>query len=925
MIDVGELDAADALLREVEHAALPEIGSVHPAMLRLALAKAILLNERDDSEAARRLLRQLSLDASAVLPEGHDIRIAIDSSLAQLQTNVGDTVASDQKLYIAIAQGAERLGEGHRSFNLTRLQLAMNILDSGDTASASTMIESVIRTSGGLNEDVLLHTAIDAALARQALSEGRHADALPLARRSHDALATRLGVEAPAVLRIRTLVAGALLATGEAAAGEAEFAAVGAALGRARPGSSDARTIRVQLAQIQSATGRCAEAEPVLRGEIDRRMAADDLTGWIPSLLEDAARCRALAGDDVGAERDLTQAFEFAQTNLPSAYDPMHMRIAGALTEFRLALADKRATAIDPARMVNTALSQNYQAETIDAQAEIDRSTAALARWRSIFLDAQWEAFTADSENQAGLDAFGAIQNATSTTANLALLAGVTRRLASTRDPAVAALLDERDATIARYSAVRQSAYAAGAGAQSSDDILTELDRLRGEVDALDTRVEAVLPDYFSLINPQAVSVEDTQALLAADEAVLLIQPTEYGTHIMLISDDGGNWQRRDALPASALAAHVRRLMFDLGATTDVSAAEAADWQEAAGGGYPFDRTTAHLLYRELIEPFEDKLAGKRHIFVVAAGAIATLPLGVLVAEEPQGRDGDASALRSTAWLAERHVMVSVPSVQALQLLRRSQSGRDGTNDTRTSFAGFGDPLLDGVATTRGGRRGGSPVAMTSLASVADLRALARLPGTAVELDRLRVAMGAPVEAVHTGTAATEAAFRAADLSSVRVLALATHGLLAGEISGATESGLVFTPPSRASQIDDGLLTMSEIATLRLDADWVILSACNTAAGDASNDALSGLARAFFLAGADTLLASQWPVRDDVATRLTVRTIEIQRDTPGVSRAEAFQRAMREIRNDIGHDSAIDTWAHPNAWAPFTLIGDGAR
>ena len=75
---------------------------------------------------------------------------------------------------------------------------------------------------------------------------------------------------------------------------------------------------------------------------------------------------------------------------------------------------------------------------------------------------------------------------------------------------------------------------------------------------------------------------------------------------------------------------------------------------------------------------------------------------------------------------------------------------------------------------------------------------------------------------------------------------------------------------------------------------------------------------------ARNLLVSHWPVRDDVAARLTVDTIKRQAADPKLSRAKAFQQAMRAIRNDVTHDSAIDTWAHPNAWAPFSLIGDGA-
>ena len=166
---------------------------------------------------------------------------------------------------------------------------------------------------------------------------------------------------------------------------------------------------------------------------------------------------------------------------------------------------------------------------------------------------------------------------------------------------------------------------------------------------------------------------------------------------------------------------------------------------------------------------------------------------------------------------------------------------------------------------------------------------------------------------------------RGTDLSGVRILAFATHGLAGGAVWETAEPGLVFTPPATPSDADDGFLTASEVLMLRLDADWVILSACNTAAGDGSAGApgLSGLARAFFYAGARNLLASHWPVDDDVAAKLTVRTIQILAGHPALSRAEAFQRAMREIRDDPSHD-ASGTWAHPAAWAPFTLPGSAA-
>jgi len=199
------------------------------------------------------------------------------------------------------------------------------------------------------------------------------------------------------------------------------------------------------------------------------------------------------------------------------------------------------------------------------------------------------------------------------------------------------------------------------------------------------------------------------------------------------------------------------------------------------------------------------------------------------------------------------------------------------------------------------------------------LKTLASLPGTSPELDRMRVALGAPPSTVHVRQEATEANIKAMDLSVVDVLALATHGLMAGELTGEAEPGLVLTPPEQPNNVDDGYLSASDIAELRLNADWVILSACNTASGDgkAGSSGLSGLARAFFYAGARSLLVSHWPVRDDVAPELTVNSLRFYRQ--GTSKAVALQKAMHSVRMDV----ADPTRAHPFSWAPFTIVGDG--
>jgi CHAT domain-containing protein len=136
---------------------------------------------------------------------------------------------------------------------------------------------------------------------------------------------------------------------------------------------------------------------------------------------------------------------------------------------------------------------------------------------------------------------------------------------------------------------------------------------------------------------------------------------------------------------------------------------------------------------------------------------------------------------------------------------------------------------------------------------------------------------------------------------------------------GAHEPGLILTPPDKATEEDDGYLSASEIAALKLDADWVILSACNTAAGAATTaEALSGLARAFIYAQARALLVSHWEVYSDATVKLITTAVrEMARDAK-VGRAEALRRSMLALI-----DKGEPHEAHPAYWAPFVVVGEG--
>ena len=208
------------------------------------------------------------------------------------------------------------------------------------------------------------------------------------------------------------------------------------------------------------------------------------------------------------------------------------------------------------------------------------------------------------------------------------------------------------------------------------------------------------------------------------------------------------------------------------------------------------------------------------------------------------------------------------------------------------------------------------------------------MPETTDELCAVGRSLSASDEDIFLGARATEATIKSLSdtgrLKRYRVVHFATHGLLANETEqvaeGLLEPALLLTPPDKPSDNDDGLLTASEVAQLKLDADWVIMSACNTASGDKPEaEALSGFARAFFYAGARSMLVSHWYVNSDAAVALTTgafKALEVAaRAGKPIGRAEALRRSVIATMEN----KTISLAAHPSSSAPFVLVGEGAR
>jgi CHAT domain-containing protein len=292
---------------------------------------------------------------------------------------------------------------------------------------------------------------------------------------------------------------------------------------------------------------------------------------------------------------------------------------------------------------------------------------------------------------------------------------------------------------------------------------------------------------------------------------------------------------------------------------------------------------------------------------------------------------------RNLPWLIRTVAITQLPSVSTLVTLRGVAGGKAG----RTPFIGFGDPVFskqqaqaataNATVATRGVALRSAPLKRDGVDST-ELAQLPRLPDTADEIRDIARALKADMKAdVLLGAAANEQAVKSADLAAHRVIAFATHGLVPGDLNGLDQPALALSAPDVANIEGDGLLTMNEVLALKLDADWVVLSACNTATGDgAGSEAVSGLGRAFFFAGARALLVSNWPVETTSARAITTGLFQRQADQPQLSRAEALRETLLALIDGPGYvdartKQAVFSYAHPLFWAPFSLVGDGAR
>jgi len=527
----------------------------------------------------------------------------------------------------------------------------------------------------------------------------------------------------------------------------------------------------------------------------------------------------------------------------------------------------------------------------------------------SAYLDA-----ISQTDGQLAADALAAADWVRSSTVQEALTDAATRAAAAT--PAMADFI--REDTDARNEARALSSFLSDAKFMSR--VLPEVEKkmrariveLNGQRAALQKAIKTQFPAYAQLVRPEPIVLAEIAKQLKPTQALVLLLPTESAVYVWSLTDSGLPRFHRAELGLKRVTELVKRMRQ----TLDFGAMQAKLDK--------FDAAAASDLYQSLLKPIEKNFSDKEDLIISAGGPLAQIPFSLLLTEPDTGGS-------ESQWLIKRHAVTHVPSISSWLALQRFARSKPADE----AMLGWGDPLFDPAAPRIAGGGATRNVALRrasrfvdperEVPRAIDYSQIPPLPETRDELLSIARAVHAnPASDLKLGDQATRESVLAASKSSLmgrkRVIAFATHGLMAGDFPGLNEPALALAA-SASGKPDPmaSLLTLQDVMGLKLNADWVLLSACNTAAADGkAEEALSGLARGFFYAGSRSVLVTHWAVESESAKQLSTATFEHYAANPQAPKSESLRQAILKVMRQ-------PEFAHPAFWAPYALVGDGNR
>ena len=514
-----------------------------------------------------------------------------------------------------------------------------------------------------------------------------------------------------------------------------------------------------------------------------------------------------------------------------------------------------------------------------------------------------------NNREQLKEESFEVAQLAHSSAAGAAI-ASVAARFSSGDGELALAVREQQDAIMGWRTLDKALIEEVGKPAKQRDTVIEAtlreaLKETTNKLSKLENYLAQEFPSYAELTASKPLPSSDIQELLSKKEALISYLITDNATFIWVLRHNAMHM-----IKVEVDAEEVEELVTDLRFTLEPFDTEIID----------FDTEQSHVLYDKIFAPIKPYIVGVKHLIVVPDGSLESIPFSVLVSKKLEPDEiKSLNNYKDISWLGLEYAFTTLPSVSSLKALRMfSQLDREKKS---RPFIGFGDPILEGMPSSERGSSHNVLFNRGAVANVSEVRKLSSLPDTADELRLIANSLGTDETALYLGKKATEETVKSTDLSGAKVIAFATHGLVSGELAGLVEPGLILTPPEIGTNVDDGVLSASEVAELTLFPGLVILSACNTASSDGTPDAggLSGLAKAFFYAGSRTLLVSHWAVPSEAAKHLTTEMFRVLSEDSTMGPAEALKRSMAVLIMDKDNPR----FSHPLFWAPFVVVGEG--
>ena len=615
-------------------------------------------------------------------------------------------------------------------------------------------------------------------------------------------------------------------------------------------------------------------ARPIVQARLFRTAGVTAAAAGDPSLAlsnlsqSSLAFSRSLPDSKPLAETFLLRAGQFVRAGQPDAAVPVCRSAVAALVTLK------------------AGTTPELMSPCLDAYAA---AAAKHADQRQVLLG---EMFTAAQLAQAGITS--------------QQIAQATARLQeNARDPKVAEAIRKReDENAALQGLYRQRdqlavmQLAGGSTPASGTNITAEIDKQIAAAQAAlataDAALQAASPNYGQLV----------QQVVKASEILAVLHPHEAFVSIVLGEKDGWEFLLHDGTIATAKVdggtPRMAKLVHDLRAGIELTTA-----------GLPsFNIASAREAYDATLGQFGKSLDEVTALAIAPSGPLLSIPLEVLLTGP-----ADNGNLAGAPWLVRKFAISHVPAPSNFVSLRKIAEG------SRASQAWFGFGDFQPVTLAQAQAVFPGPACAESAQLFAQLPAL---PYARKELDVARQLLGASASDELLGRAFTAPAVLKTPLKNYRILHFATHALLPSELKCQSEPAIVTSDPAGASGARGALLTATDVVGMDLDAELVILSACNSGGpgGTTAGESLSGLARAFFFAGARGLMVTHWDVNDKVGAYLVAETLGRIRDHPGIGASEALRESQLALLQGAGQSFPTEI-AHPFFWAPFAVIGEG--